>query len=126
MGSRPAATSVGRPTPPTGAGQLFAAFATRSPRLPMLVGMEYELFEGCDGAACAGSDLTARLLADLAVASQALAIAEARFRAEAATGTRIGLRTRHARQSWKRQVACLRQMLDGMPHTTETSHVVSA
>jgi hypothetical protein len=74
--------------------------------------MDQELFEG---AACAASDLTARLLAELAMASRRLAAAEMTYRAAAATGLPIPFTVRQARTRSRREVANLRQMLAGLP-----------
>ncbi len=74
--------------------------------------MDHDLLEG---AACATSDLTARLLADLARADEQLALAEARVHAVTVTGVAVpsGLRTEH--RQCRRQVASLLQVLAGMP-----------
>jgi len=87
--------------------------------------MDHELYDGRDGA-CAAADLTARLLAELALADHRLAIVEARCRAAAATGDRLPLALRHERTSCRRQVASLQAMLDGMPGSLEERHVASA
>ena len=87
--------------------------------------MDHELYDGRDGA-CAAADLTARLLAELAQADRRLALAEARFRAAAASGAPMPLAVRHERTSCRRQVASLQAMLDGMPGNPEESHVASA
>jgi hypothetical protein len=73
--------------------------------------MEHDLFEG---AACAGSDLTARLLADLARAGDCLALAEARLHAAAAGGA-PDPRLRHEVHICRRHASSLRRMLSGMP-----------
>ena len=88
--------------------------------------MDHELFEGFDGAACAAADLTARLLADLHQAASRLALAEARFRAAAATGAPIPFAVRHERTVCRRIVASLRQVLDGLPGGTEEQYVATA
>lgn len=89
----------------------------------MLAAMDYELLEG---AACAGSDLTARLLADLARATDSLALAEARVHAAAAVGTKPpeGLRA-HVR-ACHQHVRSLRQVLSGMPDFAGGRDVASA
>jgi hypothetical protein len=85
--------------------------------------MEHELFEG---AACAASDLTARLLAELAGASRRLAAAEVAYRAAAATGTAIPFAARQARTGARREVANLRHMLAGLPGGGEGDHAATA
>lgn len=87
--------------------------------------MDLELYDGRDGA-CAAADLTARLLAELAQADHHLALAEARFRAAAASSTPVPLAVRHERTTCRRHVASLQAMLDGMPGGTEERHVASA
>lgn len=87
--------------------------------------MDHELYDGRDGA-CAAADLTARLLAELAQADHRLALAEARFRAAAATNLPVPLAIRHERTTCRRQVASLQAMLDGMPGTMEGPHAASA
>lgn len=74
--------------------------------------MDHDLLEG---AACAASDLTARLQADLARADERLALAEARVRAVTVAGVPVpsGLRAEH--RQCRRQVASLLQVLAGMP-----------
>ncbi len=67
------------------------------------------------GAACAASDLTARFLSDLAKANDRLALAEARYRAAAATLLPIPEPVRADRLACRRQVTMLRQVLAGMP-----------
>lgn len=84
--------------------------------------MDHELF---DSAACAASDLTARLAADLSVASARLLAAEANCRATTAGGP-PGLAMRRERLAWRRQVAGLRQLLAGMPYDTEVAHAATA
>lgn len=88
--------------------------------------MDHELFLGCDGAACAAADLTARILADLAQAAQHRAVAEARYRAALAAGTPVPLAVRLERTATRRQVDALHQLLDGMPGDPETFHAASA
>lgn len=88
--------------------------------------MDHELFSGCDGAACAAADLTARILADLAQAAQHRAVAEARYRAALAAGTPVPLAVRLERTATRRQVDALHQLLDGMPGDPETFHAASA
>lgn len=74
--------------------------------------MDHDLFEG---AACATSDLTARLLADLACADERLALAEARMRAVTVTGVAVPSRLRAEHRQCRTLVASLRQVLAGMP-----------
>lgn len=88
--------------------------------------MDHELFSGCDGAACAAADLTARILADLAQAAQHRAVAEARYRAALAAGVPVPLAIRLERTASRRQVDALHQLLDGMPGDPETFHAASA
>ena len=73
---------------------------------------DHDLFEG---AACAASDLTARLLRDLASADQQLALAEARVRAVTVSGDSVPSRLRAEHRQCRRLVASLRQMLAGLP-----------
>jgi hypothetical protein len=85
--------------------------------------MDQELF---DGAACAASDLTARLLADLAQAANRLSAAESRFRAATASGLPIPLGVRAERTVCRQQVAFLRHVLEGMPTCGGDYHAASA
>lgn len=89
----------------------------------MLAAMDHELLEG---AACAGSDLTARLLADLARATDSLALAQARVHAAAAGGEAPADRLRGELRTCQRHVQGLRQMLSGMPDFEGGGHVASA
>ena len=86
--------------------------------------MDTDLLEG---AACAGSDLAARLCAELARANDSLALAEARVRAHAAAN---GLASAHAQQrearACRRHVASLHRMLSGMPDFAGGCHAASA
>jgi hypothetical protein len=77
----------------------------------MLLAMDDELLEG---AACAGSDLAARLLAELARANDSLALAEARVHAQAGAAAG-GDRTRVEARRCRRHVASLQRLLSGMP-----------
>jgi hypothetical protein len=88
----------------------------------MLLAMDDELLEG---AACAGSDLAARLLAELARANDSLALAEARVRAQAIAGDRAG-RTRVEARRCRRHVASLLRVLSGMPDFTGGCHAATA
>jgi len=74
--------------------------------------MDHELLEG---AACAGSDLTARLLAELGRASDSLALAEARVHAAAAGGKPPTERSRRELRVCRGHVDSLRAVLSGMP-----------
>ncbi len=85
--------------------------------------MDIDLLEG---AACAGSDLAARLSAELARATDSLALAEARVRAEAAVGVAPSALARAAARGCRRHVASLRQLLAGMPDFTWGSHAATA
>lgn len=89
----------------------------------MLAAMDHELLEG---AACAGSDLTARLLADLARATDSLALAQARVHAVAAVGVKPPEGLRAELRACHRQVRSLRQILSGMPDFTGGDHAASA
>ena len=79
-----------------------------------------------EGAACAASDLTARLLAELAQAQAQLAISDAQAHAALATGLPVPRSVRSERVLQKRQVAVIRQILDGVPSVSEESHAASA
>lgn len=74
--------------------------------------MDHELL---DGAACAGSDLTARLFAELSRASDCLALAEARIHAAVASGLPAPERARRELLVCRRHVATLQRILSGMP-----------
>ncbi len=86
--------------------------------------------EPFDGAACAASDLTARLLAELVQANRQLADADEQFRVTAtrahAEGSPIPFRVRAHRTECRRQIAMLRQVLAGMPYSGGGCHVASA
>lgn len=87
--------------------------------------MNHDAYES---AACAASDLAARLNAELALASARLEIAERRYRdatahAFSAQGT-IPFGVLEQRQEWRQQVRLLRHVLDGMPDGG--SHAASA
>ena len=79
-----------------------------------------------DGAACAASDLTARLLAELAQAQAQLAISDARAHAALAIGQPVPKNVRTERVLQRRQVAVIRQILDGVPSVSEDNHAASA
>lgn len=85
--------------------------------------MDYEPF---DGAACAGSDLMARLLAELARAADSLALAEARAYAVRAQGETPDASLRSELRSCRRHVASLRRMLSGMPEFDGGGRAASA
>ena len=85
--------------------------------------MDYEPFEG---AACAGSDLMARLLAELARATDSLALAEARAHAAAAHGAAPPAALRAELRACRRHAASLRRVLSGMPDFDGGGHAASA
>ncbi len=85
--------------------------------------MDHDAFEG---AACAASDLTARFLLDLALAQRRLALAEARFRAAAASVLPIPALVREERLACRRQISMLRHVLAGMPSIEGGCHAESA
>lgn len=85
--------------------------------------MDYEPF---DGAACAGSDLMARLLAELARAADSLALAEARAYGARAQGDTPDASLRGELRSCRRHVASLRRMLSGMPEFDGGGRAASA
>lgn len=85
--------------------------------------MDHDLL---DGAACAASDLTARLLADLARANERMALAEARVRTRLAAGATVPDAWRAERRSCRAQVASLLQVLSGMPAVIGGRHAASA
>jgi hypothetical protein len=89
----------------------------------MLGAMDYELLEG---AACAGSDLTARLLAELASATARLDDAERRLRNAAICGIRPAAALRAEHVLCRRYVASLQQMLADIPPFEGGSYVASA
>jgi hypothetical protein len=74
--------------------------------------MEYELFEG---AACAASDLTARLMAEMRRAGHSLAAAEAELVAAVRTGQPIPFAARRRRAECRHEIHNLRRLLAGMP-----------
>jgi hypothetical protein len=85
--------------------------------------MEYEPF---DGAACAGSDLMARLHGELARASDSLALAEARVHATKAKGGVPDEQLRGELRACRRHVASLLRVLSGMPDFAGGDHAASA
>lgn len=85
--------------------------------------MDHEPF---DGVACGLSDLTARVKADLVVAMQTLARAEARCKAAEASARPLSLVLRHERSVCRQQVASLRRLLAGMPMLARGDHAASA
>jgi hypothetical protein len=85
--------------------------------------MDYEPF---DGAACAGSDLMARLLAELARAADSLALAEARIHCARAQGETPTDSRRSELRTCRRHVASLRRMLSGMPEFEGGGRAASA
>ena len=89
----------------------------------MLRAMDHELLEG---AACAGSDLTARLLAELAVAQSRVDDVERRLRNAAICGIRPAAALRAEHVLCKRHTASLRQMLAHMPTYEGGCHAATA
>lgn len=89
--------------------------------------MDMELI---DGAACAASDLTARLHAELSRAQAQLAITTARAHAAQAFGEELPVELRNDWILHEEQVAVLRQVLEGVPtvgdSTEGESHAISA
>ena len=85
--------------------------------------MDIELIEG---AACAASDLTARLHAELSRAQAQLAITTARVHAILARGDNLSLDLRNDRILHAEQVAVLQEVLDGVPAIEGDCHAVSA
>lgn len=85
--------------------------------------MDHELLEG---AACAGSDLTARLLAELRRAGDCLALAKARAHADAIAGLPPSERARRELRHCRRHVDSLRRLLAGMPAFDGGDHAASA
>lgn len=85
--------------------------------------MDMELIEG---AACAASDLTARLHAELTRAQAQLAITTARVHAIMARGDNLPLDLRNDRILHEEQVAVLHQVLAGVPCIEGDHHAVSA
>lgn len=89
--------------------------------------MNHEAFET---AACAASDLAARLDAELALANARLDAAELRFRAASAQSIRshrpIPFTVRKQRIECRQEIALLEQVLAGMPTTGGESHAESA
>lgn len=72
-------------------------------------------YEALDGAACAGSDLMARLLGDLARAADSLALAEARAHAALAQGRTPDASLQRELRACRQHAAALRRLLAGMP-----------
>ena len=89
----------------------------------MLGAMDYELLEGVT---CAGSDLTARLLAELAAATVRLDDAERRMRNAAICGIRPAAALRAEHVLCRRYVASLKQMLAEMPPFEGGRHVATS
>ncbi|MFY9341852.1 MAG: hypothetical protein WAT39_05150 [Planctomycetota bacterium] len=85
--------------------------------------MDHELLEG---AACAGSDLTARLLAELVAANARLESTERRLRLAATWGLGSVKALRAQHQLCRSHVAALRQMLAGLPPFEGGCHAASA
>jgi hypothetical protein len=71
-------------------------------------------YDALDGAACAGSDLMARLLGDLARAADSLALAEARAHAAAAQGHAPDASLQRELRACRQHKAALRRLLAGM------------
>lgn len=85
--------------------------------------MDYEPFEG---AACAGSDLMARLLAEIARAADSLALAEARAHAAWSQGQTPPAALRTEVRACRRHLASLQSLLSGMPDFDGGDHAASA
>ena len=85
--------------------------------------MDIDLLEG---AACAGSDLAARLQGELARANDRLTVARARVRSQVAAGSSPDERSRAQVRACRRHVASLQQMLSGMPDFEGGHHAASA
>ncbi|MCB9877962.1 MAG: hypothetical protein H6835_10200 [Planctomycetes bacterium] len=85
--------------------------------------MDTDLIEG---AACAVSDLSARFYADLAAAQAQLAVIDARAHFALSQGLPIPADVRTDRILCRRQIAVLRQMLDGIPSIEGECHAASA
>jgi len=89
--------------------------------------MNHEPFET---AVCAASDLAARLAGELAIAICQMEHAERAFVAAAADNDALGIpipfAVRHERLSTRREVAMIRQVLDGMPKVRGGRHAASA
>ena len=85
--------------------------------------MDTDLFET---AACAAADLTARLLAELSQAHARLAIADARAHAALARGLTMPADARTERILCQRQIAVIRQVLDGVPSVEGGNHAAIA
>ena len=85
--------------------------------------MDLELIEG---AACAASDLTARLHADLTHAQAQLAITSARIHSLTARSETIPPNLLNDRILQTEQVAVLREVLNGVPSVDEADHAQSA
>lgn len=89
--------------------------------------MKHEPFET---AVCAASDLAARLARELATAICQMEHAERAFLAATADANTLGVpipfAVRHERMSTRREVAMIRQVLDGMPKVRGGSHAASA
>ena len=85
--------------------------------------MDTDLLEG---ATCAGSDLAARLLAELARATDSLAVAEAKVRGMVVAGHTPDERSRAHARGCRRHVASLQRMLSGMPDFAGGCHAASA
>lgn len=80
-----------------------------------------------DGAACAASDLTARLLAELTHVEQRLADAEARALAAMVFGQPVPSDAEADRVTGRQHIAALHHLLAGMPITIPgDSHVATA
>lgn len=79
-----------------------------------------------DGAACAASDLTARLQAELARALAQLAITDARAHAALAVSSTVPADVRNEGILEREKVAVLRQLLDGVPAIEGGNHAASA
>jgi len=85
--------------------------------------MDMELIEG---AACAASDLTARLHAELVQAQAQLAITTARTHSIMARGETLPPDLVNERILHTEQVAVLHEVLNGVPSVEEEDHAASA
>lgn len=85
--------------------------------------MDHELLEG---AACAGSDLTFRLLAELSQATARLHSVEKLLTAARIAGERPPAAMRAEHLLCRRSIASLRHMLAAMPDFEGGCHVASA
>lgn len=88
----------------------------------MVFVMDHDLFEG---AACAASDLTARLLAELRRAGHDLAAAEAELVAAVREGRAIPFAARRRRAACRHEINNLRRLLAGLPNHPGGDHAAA-